>query len=89
MFACNNFLSRAFVTMICWTSTEVLLNRFAPVDSVVPSLDSKSLPELYFLHSIQVFLLLILRESTWLMALIPLALHSFLLSFAQFLQKVS
>ena len=39
MFACNNFPFRAFVTMIYWTSTEVLLNLVAPLDSDVPSLD--------------------------------------------------
>ena len=69
MFACNNFPFRAFVTMIYWKSTEVLLNLVSPLDSAVPSLDfeqinvfelpvfdllsvSRSLPELYFLHSI-------------------------------------
>ena len=39
MFACNNYLFPAFVTMICWTSTEVLLNLVAPLDSAVPSFD--------------------------------------------------
>ena len=39
IFACNNFPIRAFVTMIYWTSTEVLLNLVAPLDSAVPSLD--------------------------------------------------
>ena len=39
MLACNNFPVRAFVTMIYWTSTEVLLNFVAPLDSTVPSLD--------------------------------------------------
>ena len=39
MFACNNFLFGVFVTMIYWTSTEVLLNLVAPLDSTVPSLD--------------------------------------------------
>ena len=39
MFACNNFSFRAFVTMIYWTSTKVLLNVLAPLDSAVPSLD--------------------------------------------------
>ena len=34
-----NFPFRAFVTMIYWTSTEVLLNLVAPLDSAVPSLD--------------------------------------------------
>ena len=76
MFACNNFPFRAFVTMIYWMSTEVLLNLVAPLDSAVPFLDfeqinvfgtsgfdsvsivfdslsvSRSLPELYFSHSI-------------------------------------
>ena len=76
MFACNNYLFRAFVTMIYWTSTEVLLSLIAPLDSAVPSFDfeqinvfltfgfdsvsivfdslsvSRSLPELYFSHSI-------------------------------------
>ena len=31
MFACNNFPFRAFVTMIYWTSTKVLLNLVAPL----------------------------------------------------------
>ena len=76
MFACNNFLLRAFVTMIYWTLTDVLINLVAPLVSAVPSLDfdqtnvfgtsgfdsvsivfdslsvSRSLPELYFSHSI-------------------------------------
>ena len=76
MFPCNNYLFRAFVTMIYWTSTEVLLNLVAPLDLAVPSfyfeqisvfgtsgfdsvsivIDSlsvsRSLPELYFSHSI-------------------------------------
>ena len=39
MFACNNFLFRAFVTMNYWMSTEVLLNPVAQLDSAVPSLD--------------------------------------------------
>ena len=39
VFPCNNFLFCAFVTMIHWTSTEVLLNLVAPLDSAVPSLD--------------------------------------------------
>ena len=39
MFACDNFLFRAFVTMIYWTSTEVLLNLVATLDSAAPSLD--------------------------------------------------
>ena len=76
MFACNNFQFRAFVTIIYWTQTEVLLNLVASLDSAVPSLDSeqindfwtsgfdsvstvfdslsvsRSLPELYFSHSI-------------------------------------
>ena len=38
-FACNNFLFRAFVTMIYWESTEVLLNVFGPLDLPVSSLD--------------------------------------------------
>ena len=61
----NNYPFRAFVTMICWTSTEVLLNLVAPLDSAVPSFNfdsasivfdslsvSRSLAELYFSHSI-------------------------------------
>ena len=76
MVAFNNFSFRPLVTMIYWTSTEVLLNLVAPLDSAVPSLDfeqinffwtsgfdsvsvvfdslsvSRSLPELYFSHSI-------------------------------------
>ena len=36
---CNNFPFRAFVTMVYWTLTEVLLNLVAPLDSAVPSLD--------------------------------------------------
>ena len=39
MFVCNNFLFRAFVTMIYWISTEVLLNLVAPLGSAVSSLD--------------------------------------------------
>ena len=39
MFACNNFPFRTFVTMIYWTSTEVLLNLDAPLDSAVPSFE--------------------------------------------------
>ena len=35
MFACNNFPFCAFVTMIYWTSTEVLLNLVAPLDSAL------------------------------------------------------
>ena len=43
MFACNNFPFRAFVTMLYWTSTEVLLNLAAALDSAVPSLDFEKL----------------------------------------------
>ena len=44
MFACKNFPFCTFVTMIYWTSTEVLPNLVAPLDSAVPSLDfSKSM----------------------------------------------
>ena len=39
MFVCNNFPFRAFVTMIYWTSTEVLLNLVPPLNSAVPFLD--------------------------------------------------
>ena len=39
MFSCNNFPFLAFITKIWWTSTEVLLNLVAPLDSAVPSLD--------------------------------------------------
>ena len=39
MFACTNFLFHAFLTMIYWTSTELLLNLAAPLDSAVPSLN--------------------------------------------------
>ena len=39
MFTCNNFPFHAFVTMIYWTSTKVLLNLFAPPDSAELSLD--------------------------------------------------
>ena len=39
VFACNNFPFRAFVTMLYWTSTDVLLNLVAPLHSAVPSLD--------------------------------------------------
>ena len=38
MSACNNFPFRVFVTTICWTSTEVLLNLVAPLDWAVLSL---------------------------------------------------
>ena len=34
MFACNNYPIRAFATMIYWTSTEVLLNLFAPLNCI-------------------------------------------------------
>ena len=89
MFACNNFPFRAYVTMIYWTLTEVLLNLVALLDSAVLPLEfeqvnvfgtsgfdsisivfdslsvSRSLHEFYFSHSIQVFLLLTLRESIY------------------------
>ena len=39
MFSCNNYPFGAFVTMIYWTSTEVLLNLVPPLDSAVPSFD--------------------------------------------------
>ena len=39
MFASNNFLFRVFVTMIYWTSTEVLMNLIAPLDPAVRSFD--------------------------------------------------
>ena len=39
MFTCNNFPLHAFVTMIYWTSKEVLLNLVAPLGSAGPSLD--------------------------------------------------
>ena len=39
VFAFNKYPFRAFVTMIYWTSTEVLLNLAAPMDSAVPSFD--------------------------------------------------
>ena len=39
MFAWNNFPFRSFVTMIYKTSTEMLLNLVAPMDSAVPSFD--------------------------------------------------
>ena len=48
VFAFNNFPFRAFVTMIYWTSTEVLLNLVAPVDSAVSFVDSV----LYLIHSV-------------------------------------
>ena len=85
MFACNNFPFRAIVTMIYWTSTEVLLNLVTElellltlrksmifelpvliVSIVYDSLSvSRSFPELYFSHSVQLFLLLTLRESIY------------------------
>ena len=37
--SCNSFLFCAFVTMIYWTSTEVLLNLVVPLGSAVPFLD--------------------------------------------------
>ena len=76
IFVCNNYPFRAFVTMIYLSSTEMLLNLVAPLDSAVLSFDfeqinvfrtsgfgsvgivfyslsvSRSLPELYFSHSI-------------------------------------
>ena len=39
MFVCNNYPFCAFAAMIYWTSTEVLLNFVAPLDSAVPSFD--------------------------------------------------
>ena len=39
MFACKNFPFRAFVTMVYWTLTVVLLNLVALLDSTVPSFD--------------------------------------------------
>ena len=39
MFACNNFSFLAFVTIIYWTSTEMLLDLVAPLDLAVLSLD--------------------------------------------------
>ena len=39
MFACCNFPFRAFVTLIYWTWTEVLLNLAAPPHPIVPSFD--------------------------------------------------
>ena len=64
MFACNNIPFRAFVTMTNWTSTEVLVNLVAALDSAVTSgfdpvrivFDplgvSRSLTELCFSHLI-------------------------------------
>ena len=37
MFACNNFNFRAYVTMIYWMSTEVLLNLVAPLNLAAES----------------------------------------------------
>ena len=39
MFSCNNYLFPSFATMIYWTSTGVLLNLVAPLDSALSSLD--------------------------------------------------
>ena len=50
MFACNNCPFRSFVTIIYWTSTEVLLNLVAPLDSVVPSFDFEQI-NVFFLTS--------------------------------------
>ena len=90
MFACNNYLFRAFVTMIYWTLAEVLLNVVTPLDSAVPFFDFKQIN--VFLTSgfdsisiVFVFLALDLsvlssdveRINVWFMASIPLALHSF------------
>ena len=50
MFACNNYPLRSFVTTIYWTSTEVLLNRVAPLDSAVPSFDFEQI-KVFFLNS--------------------------------------
>ena len=38
-FASNNYPFRAFVAMVFWTSTEVLLNLVVPLDSALPSFD--------------------------------------------------
>ena len=39
IFACNNFPFCAFVTVIYWTLTKMLLSPVAPLNSAVPSLD--------------------------------------------------
>ena len=62
VFAYKNFPFRAFVTMIYWTSTVVLPNLVAPLDSAVPSLDFEQinvfwtsgliLLVLYLIHSV-------------------------------------
>ena len=39
IFACNKCPFRSFVTMIYWTSTDVLLNLVASLDSAAPSFD--------------------------------------------------
>ena len=103
MFACNNFPFRAFVTMIYWTSAEVLLNLVVHWIQLCLLLTlSKSmffeLPVLIplalcLIGSVSaespriVFLLFLLLTLIWFMALIPLALHSFTLWFTQFEQK--
>ena len=57
MSGCNNFPSRAFVTMIYYTSTEVLLNLVAPLDSAVPSLDFEQINELPVLILLVLYLI--------------------------------
>ena len=108
MFACNNFPFRAFVTMIYWTSTEVLQNLVAPLYLAAPSLDFEQVNVFWtsvfdsfsFAQCQQKFSWILFlafdlsvpssdleRINIWFMALIPLALHSFPLWFAQFQQK--
>ena len=48
MFACNNYPFRSFVTMIYWTSTEMLLNLVALLDSAVPSFDFEQINVFFF-----------------------------------------
>ena len=92
--ACNNSPFRAFVTMIYWTSIKVLLNLLAPLYSAVPSLDFEQTnvfwTSIFDSVSIVFDSLSVSRSLPGLhfsMALIPLALHSFPLWFAQFQSK--
>ena len=61
MFVCNNFLFRAFVTMIYWISTEVLLNLVAPLDSAVSSLDFEQI-NVFWTSSLILLVLYLIRS---------------------------
>ena len=57
MFGCNILPFRAFVAMIYWASTEVLLNLVDPLDSAAPSLDFEPI---FFFFELPVLIPLVL-----------------------------